>query len=302
MDITVNELNEKLAASGYCSNDKINYAVWVSLLTDRPLLIEGAPGIGKSSLAKAIASALGFKFLELHCYDGLTSDQTMYSYNYSLQLLTLEAIKDKFSKETEGLSAKESIRQIASEMDFYGPEFLLKRPLLESITSEERCVLLIDELDKQNDEVLEHQLLEILDTYSMSIPEYKTVHCDPDKHPVVIITSNGYKELSGALRRRCNYLYIPQKSHAEVVEILKARANVNENLCVGIARCYIGLQGVVLKHTPSIAELIEYTKILGTQPELTKEFVTNTLSVLVKDKRDQSTIQNAFSKLLKEVF
>ena len=77
MDITVNELNEKLAASGYCSNDKINYAVWVSLLTDRPLLIEGAPGIGKSSLAKAIASALGFKFLELHCYDGLTSDQTM---------------------------------------------------------------------------------------------------------------------------------------------------------------------------------------------------------------------------------
>ena len=296
MQISAKELKEKLEGVGYCTNNQIVYSLWSAIMTERPLLVEGAPGIGKSSLAKALADALGLKFIQLHCYDGLTSDQTMYSYNYSLQLLALEGVKEKLAQETSGLNAADSVRHIAQAIDFFGPDFILRRPLLESITSDSKCVLLIDELDKQNDESLEHQLLELLDTYSMSIPEYKTIQCAPENHPIVIITSNAYKELSGALRRRCCYLYLEQKSQEEIVRILQTRAKIDDVLANGIALSYLSIQGGTVRHMPSIAELIEYSKLLQTQ-ELSKELVVNTLGLLIKDRRDAGVITKAFENL-----
>lgn len=288
--MTKEELHAKLTESGYCATDEIEYAVLTAMATDRPLLIEGAPGVGKTSLAKAVASALGLPFLRIQMYDGLTDDRILYDINYQKQLLTLEAVRPILARETEGMTANEAIRYAAGSLDFYGREFLIERPVLKAIDGTGRKVLLLDEMDKAPEEI-EYMLYEFLEEFAISIPQYGEIRCPEDQHPIVFVTSNCYRDLSEAFKRRCNYLYINAKSEEEMAQILLTRANVDRKLAECIARCLTEARTSNLRHTPSISEGIEWAKLLGSAREVTEPVLMGSLGIIVKDGSDMKQMR-----------
>ena len=227
--MTINEIRDKLKETGYIPTDDICYAVFGMLALNKPLLVEGAPGVGKTSLAKALAEVMGLPMLRLQMYDGLTKDEVLYDYDYQRQLLTLEAVKPKLNEEIKDLGINDAIKHVAGDVDFYGKEFLIPRPVLQTIDGSGRKLLLIDEIDKASEET-EYMLYEYLEDYSIDIPQFGTVSCPEDQKPVVILTSNAYRELSGAMKRRCSYLYIKKKTRAEIIEVLKYRTSVDERI------------------------------------------------------------------------
>lgn len=287
--LKIEEIDEKLRSTGYCPNKEIDYAVLIALVENRPLLIEGAPGVGKTSIARAVAEAFDLPLLRIQMYDGLTDDKILYDYDYQKQLLTLEAIKPSLEKEYGDMSAHDAIKHAAGLLDFYGKEFLISRPILKAIDGSGRKVLLIDEIDKAPEEI-EYMLYEFLEDYSITIPQYGRISCPDDQRPIVFITSNCYRELSGAFRRRCNYLYINEKTKQEMANILMARACVDKKLADKIALCLCNLSKKGLKYTPSIAEGIVWADYLKQNPELTNEIVMGSLSYLIKSNKDAKTI------------
>lgn len=290
MNISLGQIKEALDSQSYATNDEILYAVWTSVLGERALLLEGAPGVGKTSIAKAFARGMGLPYIRLQMYEGLTDDKILYDYDYQKQLLTLEAVKPKIEKEYENLSVNEAIHATVNSLDFYGEDFIIKRPILRSITSDNRCVLCIDEIDKAPEEI-EYMLYEFLENYSITIPQYKEIVCDKDKKPIVFITSNNYRELSGALKRRCNYLFLKQKTTEEVVEILMLKATHNTHLANGIAKCFTMFQNNSIRQMPSISEAIEYARFLEMNETITKELAVNSLNILVKNNKDKNRIE-----------
>lgn len=288
--LDVNIIHENLEKVGYWSNDTINYSLQVATSCEKPLLIEGAPGVGKTFLAKAFAKSLGLPLIRVQLYDGLTDDKILYDYDYQRQLLTLEAIKPNLNKEIENLSINESIQKISKDMNFYGKEFLIERPVLKAINGSGRKVLLFDEMDKAPEEI-EYMLFEFLENYSISIPQYGEIRCPEDQKPYVFITSNRYRELSGAMKRRCLYLYIPQKTEEELIHILMAQAKINNKLATGIAKCLVSAQNSNMKQIPSVAEGIEWANYLKNS-EITKETVLNSLGVLAKNIDDMNAMRH----------
>lgn len=288
--MTLNEIREGLRKQSYCSNENIDYAVMAACLFDKPVLIEGDPGVGKTSLAYAVAGMLGLELVRLQMYDGLTDDRILYDYDYQRQLLTLEAVKPKLEKELEGMSANESIAKVAKDVDFYGWEFIIPRPILRTIDGSGRKVLLIDEIDKASEET-EYMLYEYLENYSVTIPQYGKVECPEDQKPIVFLTSNGYRELSGALRRRCGYLYVEKKTRREIVEILKTKAGADDALANGVAACLVELQERKLKHPISISEAIDWTKFL--KQGRSRERALGAIGLIAKDRRDMQTVADA---------
>lgn len=254
--MTINEIKNKLKETGYIPTDDICYAVFGMLALNKPLLVEGAPGVGKTSLAKALAEVMGLPMLRLQMYDGLTKDEVLYDYDYQRQLLTLEAVKPKLNEEIKDLGINDAIKHVAGDVDFYGKEFLIPRPVLQTIDGSGRKLLLIDEIDKASEET-EYMLYEYLEDYSIDIPQFGTVSCPEDQKPVVILTSNAYRELSGAMKRRCSYLYIKKKTRAEIIEVLKYRTSVDERVASGIASCMVAFQEMDLKHPVSVSEMKE---------------------------------------------
>ena len=288
--MTINEIREGLRKQSYCSNENIDYAVMAACLFDKPVLIEGDPGVGKTSLAYAVAGMLGLELVRLQMYDGLTDDRILYDYDYQRQLLTLEAIKPKLEKELDGMSANESIVKVAKDVDFYGWEFIIPRPILRTIDGSGRKVLLIDEIDKASEET-EYMLYEYLENYSVTIPQYGKVECPKDQRPIVFLTSNGYRELSGALRRRCGYLYVEKKTRSEIVEILRVKAEADDDLANGVAACLVELQERRLKHPISISEAIDWTKFL--KQGRSRERALGAIGLIAKDRRDMQTVAEA---------
>lgn len=191
--MTINEIRDKLKETGYIPTDDICYAVFGMLALNKPLLVEGAPGVGKTSLAKALAEVMGLPMLRLQMYDGLTKDEVLYDYDYQRQLLTLEAVKPKLNEEIKDLGINDAIKHVAGDVDFYGKEFLIPRPVLQTIDGSGRKLLLIDEIDKASEET-EYMLYEYLEDYSIDIPQFGTVSCPEDQKPVVILTSNAYPQ------------------------------------------------------------------------------------------------------------
>lgn len=295
--ISKEELNNALKNTGYCTNKKTLDTLWVSLLSKRPLILEGEPGVGKTSIAKALADAFDLHYSRIQMYEGLTDDRILYDYDYQKMLIIAELEKDQIQQKYQHYDINNAIEKMGRELNFFGEEFILKRPILSSITNEKRTVLCIDELDKASEET-EYMLYEFLEDYSITIPQYGTIRARKNREPIVFITSNGYRELSSALRRRCGYLYIPQKTKAELTEILMTRVRISEKLATAVAECFAILRKSPLRKQPSVSEAIDLAQYLASCPgNITTDFVLSALSIICKNQRDEENVKKALNEM-----
>ena len=273
------EMQRQLAGAGYVAEPALAAALLLMLDLERPLLLEGDAGVGKTAVAKALATVRDAKLIRLQCYEGLDVHAAMYEWNYQRQLLAIKLL------EHDDRSAAEK------EQDIFSERYLLKRPLLEAISCEVPPVLLIDEVDRA-DEAFEAFLLELLSDYQMSIPELGTVRAVT--RPMVVITSNGTRELSDALRRRCLYQYIDYPDFAKELAIVE----INAPQAAGeFARQVVGfvqnVRRMELQKTPGIAETLDWTAALlrmgiSTLDEDGAQRILETLSALIKTRADRT--------------
>ncbi len=243
-------LREKLFTAGYIADEDVASLVWMALSLERPVLLEGEAGVGKTAVAAACARALGRPLLRLQCYEGLDLGQAVYEWNYSRQLLEIRL------SEASGTSAdKQALRG-----NLFSEEFLLERPLLQAIRSPEPCVLLIDEIDRA-DEAFEAFLLEMLSEFQISIPELGTLTAR--SKPLVVLTSNGTRDLSDALRRRCLFHYLDFPSLAREMHIVRTLVPEAHSRLVEEAVAFVQrLRREDLDKTPVIAETLDWVRVL----------------------------------------
>lgn len=279
--MTLDELKQKLDEANYIYDDTLATVLAVSLQLGRPLLIEGAAGVGKTEIAKVMASALGRDLVRLQCYEGLDESKALYEWNYQKQLLSIQVNMNSDDKD-------------ALTRSLFSDEYLLERPLLHSIRSEKPVVLLIDEIDKA-DEEFEAFLLELLSDMQVSIPEIGTI---PAKTvPFVVLTSNRARPLSEALRRRCAYLYIPYPDLDKELAILRAKMpQLDDQLRLQVAKAVQSLRDneAILKK-PSIAETLDWAAALDALGirELTPDAIRNTAGFLLKNTEDIECMNDA---------
>lgn len=286
--MTLSEIHKALQQHGYISNPYIDFAV-SGAMSGTPLLVEGDPGVGKTSLAYATADMLGLELLRVQFYDGLTYDKILYDYDYQKQLLSIQAIQGALTDAFSGKTLQESL-DTAGTINFYGKDFLIERPVLKAISGKKRYVLLLDEVEKASEEI-EYTLLEVLENFSISIPQYGTVTCPPDMRPVVFLTSNRYRDLSQALKRRCNYLFIQQKTPDELLEILRMQVGVVPEIAASVANCAEKIRGLSLKQQPSISEYSNWAKYLSTMDEhLDKSVIPASYCMIAKNREDQQRL------------
>ena len=264
----LNEIRRRMAEEKYIADDALATTVLISLKLGRPLLIEGAAGVGKTEVAKVTARALGRELVRMQCYEGLDESKALYEWNYQKQLLAIQMGDREMS-------------------DLFGEDYLLERPLLKSIRSEEPVVLLIDEIDKADAE-FEAFLLELLSEMQVTIPEYGTIRAKST--PFIVLTSNHTRPLSEALRRRCAYLYIEYPDVEKEVRILRSRLpGLDEVLAKQVARAagYLRASEKVLKK-PSIAESIDWASALMALGvgELDDETCAQTIGFALKNNED----------------
>lgn len=287
----ISEIENLLRTVNYIPSKEIAYAVSGCINDNIPLLIEGEPGSGKTTLAKAVSKMLGIPLYRIQFYEGITADKILYDYDYQKQLLTIESIKSSLEQNLKDKSIEDAIN-LVKDIDFYGKNFLIKRPILKAISEKQKCVLLLDEVEKASEEI-EYTLLEVLDEFSLTIPQYGTIKCEEDFKPIVFLTSNNYRDLSDALKRRCNYLYIENKSKEEMLNIIKMKAEVSDKLAEGVSNCLHEIQKMSLKQTPSIAEGIAWANYLKNNFEEDVDDIDNTIFMLAKNKDDKKKIQQS---------
>ena len=276
MQITEQEVRTGLRRGRYVTTARVETAVFVALVLEKPLLVEGPAGAGKTELAKVLAEMLSTELVRLQCYEGLDEARALYEWNYQKQLLRLQADRT--------LEAGSSWQTLSK--DIFSREYLLERPLLHAITAERRVVLLIDEVDK-SDEEFEAFLLEVLSDFQVSVPELGTI---PARHrPVVVLTSNRARELSEALKRRCLHLYVDFPGVEKEAEILALKVpEADEALREQVARFVGRLRKLDLKKAPSIAETLDWCRALLALgiAALDAAAVRQTLSLLLKHEED----------------
>ena len=275
------QLREKMDQANYIYDDTLATVLYVALTLGRPLLIEGAAGVGKTEVAKVMAAALDRDLVRLQCYEGLDESKALYEWNYQKQLLSIQVNMNQENRDE--LTAS-----------LFRDEYLLERPLLQSIKSEKPVVLLIDEIDKA-DEEFEAFLLELLSDMQVSIPEIGTIKANTS--PFVVLTSNRARPLSEALRRRCAYLYIEYPDMEKELAILRAKLpHVDDRLCAQVALAVHNLRNndSILKK-PSIAETLDWAAALDALGirELTPDAIRQTAGFILKNSEDIASIQEA---------
>ena len=282
------ELQAALTKQNYIASNELVVAIQLALSLERPLLLEGSAGVGKTELARALSQTRSTKLIRLQCYEGLDAAQSIYEWNYQRQLISIRAAAD------DGISREQIEKHVFSK------DFLLERPLLMSITQKRSPVLLIDEIDRA-DEEFEAFLLEILSDYQVSIPELGTVSFVTK--PIVVLTSNGTRDLSDALRRRCLYSYVEYPDRTTEIDILKVKQpNIDSKLAGQIIDFVQKLRKEDLEKTPGIAEMLDFSAALiglgvndlSHDPEILQSAMTT----LLKTKSDQWNITTEVAQRL----
>jgi MoxR-like ATPase len=283
---SIDELEAALAGADYLPDRGLATALYLSLRLEKPVLLEGEAGVGKTEAAKALARVLGSRLIRLQCYEGLDVAHAVYEWNYSRQLLHIRAAQEGTVREEE----------------LFGPEFLIRRPLLEAVESPEQVVLLIDEIDRA-DEEFEAFLLEVLSDFQITIPEIGTISAAAHK-PAVVLTSNRTRELHDALKRRCLYHWIGHPSLEREIDIVKVRVpGVPERLAAQAAAFVRGLRRLDLAKPPGVAETIDWARALTAlgRQELDADVVEQTLGSVLKYHEDLLAVRDvALQELVDE--
>jgi MoxR-like ATPase len=282
---TVGELSETLRHGGYLADRGLSTALLVALSLHRPILLEGEVGVGKTELAKVVASVFGRKLIRLQCYEGIDTGQALYEWDYARQLLHIRALSEHQAADEDAVEK------------LFGPKFLVERPLLAAVRAGDRAVLLIDEIDRADDE-FEAFLLELLSDFQISIPEVGTIVAPSP--PLVVLTSNRTRELHDALKRRCLYHWIGYPPAAREVEIVLVREpGVSETLARKVVDAVHRLRRLDLAKPPGVAETIDWARMLDFlgETELDPSTAEDTLGAVVKDRDDLELVRENLQEI-----
>ena len=285
---SIEDVRGRLAGQEYVADNKLATVVFLATRLNKPVLIEGAAGVGKTERAKSLARAAGTELIRLQCYEGLDEAKALYEWEYGKQLLYTQVLREKIG---ELLGPTKDLREAAEllrerEDVFFSENFLVERPILQAVEANETAVLLIDEIDRA-DEEFEAFLLEFLADYQVTIPEIGTLKADHP--PVVILTSNRTRELSEALKRRCLHLQLDYPNKELELEIVRLKApGVGDELLAELVETVQELRTLDLRKAPGIGETLDWAQALLVlnAPSLTKEIVEGTIGVIAKYDRD----------------
>jgi MoxR-like ATPase len=282
---TVGELADQLRQGGYLADRGLATALLVSLSLHRPVLLEGEVGVGKTEVAKVLASVYGRRLIRLQCYEGIDTNQAMYEWDYARQMLQIRALSERQAADEESVDK------------LFGPKFLLERPLLAAIRAGDQAVLLIDEIDRADDE-FEAFLLEVLSDFQISIPEIGTIAAAAP--PAVILTSNRTRELHDALRRRCLYHWIgypPAEREKEIV--LLREPSAADALTRKVVSAVHRLRELDLAKPPGVAETIDWVRTLGFlgESDLTVAAAADTIGAVIKDRDDLDLVRDQLEEI-----
>ncbi|RZT25148.1 dynein-related subfamily AAA family protein [Mycobacterium sp. BK558] len=297
---SVEAVREALAGEGYIADERLATTVFLQTRLDKPLLVEGPAGVGKTELAKALAAATGRRLLRLQCYEGQDETKALYEWDYGKQLLYTQILREKIGQiVSDAVDLEEAVDRIgAQESVFFSDRFLAPRPLLEAVRSPEPVVLLIDEIDRA-DEALEAVLLELLGEYQVSVPEIGTFVAE--HAPYVILTSNNTRDLAAALKRRCLHLFLDYPAAERELEIVRSKnTGLTDALAAQLVDIVRGLRELELRKAPSISETIDWARtlaVLGVD-ELSARVLSDTVSVVVKYDKDVRRSLEALPRLV----
>jgi MoxR-like ATPase len=296
---SIDDVIETFKRSYYIVNRDVATVVYLSIAMNKPILVEGPAGVGKTELGKVIAASQGMELIRLQCYEGLDEAKALYEWEYAKQLLYTQILKDKIGEVLVGTkSLSEAVERLGTEEDaFFSTKFILPRPLLKSITSEEPVVLLIDEVDKSDPE-FEAFLLEILSDFQVSVPELGTLAA---RHiPQVILTSNNTRDMSDALKRRCLHLFMDFPTKEREQEIIRLKVpGIEEKLARQVVWTVQSIRELDLKKVPSISETLDWAKalVILNVKSLDAETVQSTLNFILKYQSDIEAAKRNMAKI-----
>jgi MoxR-like ATPase len=282
---SVGELTDQLRSGGYLADRGLSTALYVAIQLGRPLLLEGEVGVGKTELAKALASVHGRRLIRLQCYEGIDTNQALYEWDYARQMLQIRALSEHEVADDDAVDK------------LFGPKFLLERPLLEAVRAGDQAVLLIDEVDRADDE-FEAFLLELLSDFQITIPEIGTVRAETT--PLVVLTSNRTRELHDALKRRCLYHWVGFPSPEREVEIILVRApGVSEILARKVVEAINRLRALDLAKPPGVAETLDWVATLDVlgEPVLDARTIEDTLGAVIKERDDLDIVRDNLEEI-----
>ncbi len=297
---SVERVGEALEKAQYICSKNIATVVFLANATQKPILVEGPAGVGKTELAKAVALSLDRELIRLQCYEGLDEAKALYEWEYAKQLLYTQMVKEKINELIAGSDTiSEAVDRIAAlENAFFSEKFMQPRPLLQAISSEKPVVLLIDEVDKSDPE-FEAFLLEILSDFQVSIPElgtHKAVNI-----PFVVLTSNNYRDMSDALKRRCLHLYIDYPNRDLEIKIVRLKIpKIDEQMAAQLVDAIHNIRKLDLKKKPCISETLDWAQsLIALQVEdLSQDFVRETLNVICKYRVDEERVNENIAKII----